>query len=71
MANPMATILSAAMMLRYTFGLLNEADEIEAAVQSVLARGYRTADIAKEGEDVIGTERCGQLIIEAITQGQS
>lgn len=66
MANPMATILSAAMMLRYTFGLLSEADEIERAVQKVLADGYRTADIAKEGEDVIGTKHCGDLIVEAI-----
>jgi 3-isopropylmalate dehydrogenase len=66
MANPMATILSAAMMLRYTFGLLDEAKEIEAAVQKVLADGYRTADIAKEDEDVIGTAHCGDLIVEAI-----
>lgn len=65
-ANPMATILSAAMMLRYTFGLLDAADDIEASVQKVLAAGYRTADIAKEGEDVIGTQKCGDLIIEAI-----
>lgn len=66
MANPMATILSAAMMLRYTFGLLSEAEEVERAVQKVLADGYRTADIAKEGEDVIGTKHCGDLIVEAI-----
>ncbi|MBQ6401844.1 MAG: 3-isopropylmalate dehydrogenase [Firmicutes bacterium] len=66
LANPMATILSAAMMLRYTFGLLEEADAVEAAVGSVLSAGYRTADIAKEGEDIIGTKRCGDLIVDAI-----
>lgn len=65
-ANPMATILSAAMMLRYTFGLLDAAADIEAAVQKVLADGYRTADIAKEGEAVIGTKECGDLIVAAI-----
>ena len=65
-ANPMATILSAAMMLRYTFGLMDEAADIEAAVQKVLADGYRTADIAKDEEAVIGTKRCGDLIVQAI-----
>ncbi len=66
MANPMATILSAAMMLRYSFGLLEEAADIERAVQQVLKDGYRTADIAKPGEAVIGTEKCGQLICAAV-----
>ncbi|MBQ9060047.1 MAG: 3-isopropylmalate dehydrogenase [Firmicutes bacterium] len=66
LANPMATILSAAMMLRYTFGLLEAADDIEAAVQKVLAAGYRTADIAKEGEAVIGTKECGDRIVEML-----
>ena len=66
LANPMATILSAAMMLRYTFGLLEAADDIEAAVQKVLADGYRTADIAKAGEAVIGTKECGDLIVAAV-----
>lgn len=65
-ANPMATVLSAAMMLRYTFGLLDEADEIEAAVQKVLADGFRTADIAKADEDIIGTKHCGDLIVAGI-----
>lgn len=62
MANPMATILSAAMMLRYTFGLGEEADDIEAAVKKVLADGYRTPDIAKAGEKTIGTAEAGELI---------
>jgi len=65
-ANPMATILSVAMMLRYTFGLLEEADAIEAAVKKVLADGYRTHDIAKEGEKAIGTKEAGDLIVAAI-----
>ena len=66
LANPMATILSVAMMLRYTFGLLEEADAIEAAVKKVLDDGYRTPDIAKEGEKVIGTVEAGDLIAAAI-----
>ncbi len=66
MANPMATILSAAMMLRYTFGLGEEADAVENAVKKVLAEGYRTPDIAKPGEETIGTERTGELIAGAI-----
>ena len=65
-ANPMATILSAAMMLRYTFNLGKEADAIEAAVKKVLADGLRTADIAKPGEAVSGTEETGKKIAEAI-----
>lgn len=66
MANPMATILSAAMMLRYTFGLGDEADAVERAVKEVLAEGYRTSDIAKDGEKVSGTEAVGSLIAEKI-----
>ena len=56
------------MMLRYTFGLGEEADAIEAAVKKVLADGYRTPDIAKEGEAVIGTVKAGDLIVEAIQE---
>ena len=65
-ANPMATILSAAMMLRYTFNLGKEADAIENAVKKVLADGVRTGDIAKPGEKVYGTRETGKLIAEAI-----
>ena len=61
-----ATILSAAMMLRYTFNLSAEADAIEAAVKQVLADGVRTGDIAKPGEKVYGTVETGKLIAEAI-----
>lgn len=66
MANPMATILSAAMMLRYSFGLSAEADAVEAAVKAVLADGYRTADIAKPEEKITGTVEIGKRIAEAI-----
>ena len=65
-ANPMATILSAAMMLRYTFNLGKEADAIENAVKKVLADGVRTGDIAKPGEKVYGTVETGKLIAEAV-----
>lgn len=65
-ANPMATILSAAMMLRYTFDLGKEADAIESAVKKVLADGVRTGDIAKPGEKVYGTVETGRLIAEAV-----
>ena len=65
-ANPIATILSAAMMFRYSFKLAAEADAIEAAVDKALAAGWRTADIAKPGETVIGTRQMGQVIRDNI-----
>lgn len=65
-ANPIATILSAAMMLRYSFDLDKEADQIEAAVKQVLARGYRTADIMSDGCTKVGTAQMGDLISECI-----
>lgn len=65
-ANPMATILSAAMMLRYTFGLSAEADDIEKAVKKVLADGYRTPDLMANGGKEIGTKEAGDLIVKAI-----
>jgi len=62
-ANPMAMILSAAMMLRYTFGLSTEADVIECAVQSVLRSGYRTGDLRPTSEHtLVRTEEIGRLI---------
>ena len=61
-ANPIATILSAAMMLRYSFDLDREADSIEAAVQKALTEGYRTSDIMAEGCTLVGTARMGELI---------
>ena len=65
-ANPIATILSVAMMLRYSFHLADEANAVEQAVDTVLAEGYRTADIAKAGEKAIGTLEMGRLIREHI-----
>ena len=65
-ANPVATILSAAMLLRYSFDLDKEADAIEAAVQSVLTDGYRTGDIMSEGCTQVGTTAMGDLIAERI-----
>ena len=61
-ANPIATILSVAMMFRYSFDLPAEAKAIEEAVDAVLNEGWRTADIAKPGEEVIGTVKMGELI---------
>lgn len=61
-ANPIATILSVAMMFRYSFQLAAEADTIEAAVDKALADGWRTADIAKPGERIIGTKQMGEII---------
>ena len=61
-ANPIATILSAAMMFRYSFKLAAEADAIEAAVDKALADGWRTADIARTGERAIGTMQMGEII---------
>lgn len=61
-ANPIATILSCAMMLRYSFGLGEEADCIEAAVEKALNDGHRTADIAKPGEKVLSTSEMGAIV---------
>lgn len=65
-ANPIATILSCAMMLRYSFGLPGEAAAIERAVTQVLDAGHRTADIASAGETAIGTAQMGKLIRDTI-----
>lgn len=65
-ANPIATVLSAAMMLRYSFDLDKEADAIEAAVQKVLQEGYRTADIMSEGCEKVGCCRMGDLLAERV-----
>lgn len=65
-ANPIATILSAAMMLRYSFDLSREADAIEAAVEKILNEGYRTADIAGAGEEVLTNEQITDVIIKHI-----
>ncbi|MBV7388130.1 3-isopropylmalate dehydrogenase [Pasteurellaceae bacterium TAE3-ERU1] len=64
-ANPIAQILSAAMMLRYSFALDKAADEIESAVKTVLAQGHRTADLSDQSQ-AISTSEMGDLIVSAI-----
>jgi 3-isopropylmalate dehydrogenase len=65
-ANPLATILSAAMMLRYTFDLEDAARRIEAAVKTVLAEGYRTADIHETETRRVGTVEMGDRVVAAL-----
>lgn len=65
-ANPIATILSAAMLLRFSLDLDREADAIEAAVKKVLEEGYRTCDIVSEGTTLVSTTQMGDLIAERI-----
>ena len=65
-ANPLATILSAAMMLRYTFGLEEQALRIESAVKKVLAQGYRTGDIYERGTNKVGTKEMGDAVLAAL-----
>ncbi len=66
MANPIATVLSAAMMLRYSFDMDAEADAVEAAVKKVLEDGFRTVDIMSDGMTLVGCEKMGDLICERI-----
>ena len=68
-ANPIATVLSAAMMLRYSFDLDKEADAVEAAVKQVLKEGYRTIDIMSEGCKQVGCAEMGSLLAERIANG--
>ncbi len=65
-ANPIATILSAAMMLRYSFDLDEEADAVEAAVKEVLKEGYRTVDIMSEGCTQVSCSKMGDLLVERV-----
>jgi 3-isopropylmalate dehydrogenase len=67
-ANPLAAILSAAMMLRYSFERGDIADAIESAVRAALAAGYRTADIAQPGSKRVGTKAMGDAIVEALAR---
>jgi 3-isopropylmalate dehydrogenase len=67
-ANPLATILSVAMMLRYSLNQPEAADRIEAAVRDVLASGLRTADIWSEGDTRVGTREMGDAVVAAITK---
>ena len=65
-ANPLAAILSAAMMLRHSLGLPEQADHVERAVRAVLAAGVRTADIAEPGTQVVGTAAMGDAVVDAL-----
>ena len=65
-ANPLATILSAAMMLRFSLGKAEQADRIETAVQKVLTQGYRTGDIKTEGCQLVGTREMGEAVLKAL-----
>jgi 3-isopropylmalate dehydrogenase len=68
-ANPLATILSLAMMLRYTFKLENEAKRIEIAVETVLNKGYRTLDIANKNTPsdlILGTQEMGEMVLNVL-----
>jgi 3-isopropylmalate dehydrogenase len=67
-ANPLATILSLAMMFRYTFALPDVAARIEAAVRFVLAQGLRTGDIALPGEKIVGTRAMGDAVVAAMRE---
>jgi 3-isopropylmalate dehydrogenase len=65
-ANPIGMILSAAMMLRHSFGLAEEADAIEKAVNDTLNAGHRTGDIAKEDESPLGTDAMCEKLLEQL-----
>ena len=65
-ANPLATILSAAMMLRYTFNMEEAAQKVEGAVKKVLAQGYRTGDIFEPGTTRVGTRQMGDAVLAAL-----
>jgi 3-isopropylmalate dehydrogenase len=65
-ANPIATIMSTAMMLRYSFDMENAAEDIENAVSKILDKGYRTGDIFQSGMKMAGTEKMGDLIAAEI-----
>ena len=65
-ANPLATILSVSMMLRYSLDRVSLANKIDSAVNTVLDQGYRTQDIAAKGDSVVGTSKMGDLVVEAL-----
>jgi len=65
-ANPIAAILTAALMLRYSLGLEQEAQAIEAAVEHVIEAGYRTEDLREAGQQVVGTQEMGGLIADTV-----
>ncbi len=65
-ANPIAAILTVALMLRYSFNLKTEAEAIEQAVEHVISDGYRTIDLREEGKTIVGTKEMGQIIANAV-----
>lgn len=65
-ANPIATILSVALMFKLTFGYEEAGEKIEQAVRKVLNAGYRTGDLAQGAEEAVGTGKMGDLIVEAM-----
>ena len=67
-ANPIGTILSAAMMLRFSFNMCEEADAIENGVSAYLDAGYRTADIMSDGGKLVGCKQCGELIVKFLSK---
>jgi 3-isopropylmalate dehydrogenase len=67
-ANPVAAILSAALLLRYSLGLHEEADVVESTVERIIAQGYRTVDLREEGKNPVGTKEMGRIVAEAIAQ---
>jgi 3-isopropylmalate dehydrogenase len=66
LANPLATILSAAMMLRYTFDLVEAADAVDAAVRKTLAAGFATGDIDRPGAQRVGTKEMGDAVLASM-----
>lgn len=67
-ANPIASILSAALLLRYSLGLKDEAAAIESAVEQVIEAGYRTEDLREEGAQIVNTQEMGRYIVDTLTQ---
>ena len=65
-ANPLATILSVSMMLRYSLNQAELAEKIDSAVSDVLDQGYRTRDIAGDSQKVVGTKEMGDLVVKAL-----
>ncbi|HFD39277.1 MAG TPA: 3-isopropylmalate dehydrogenase [Anaerolineae bacterium] len=70
-ANPLAAVLSAALLLRHSLGLETEAQAVEGAVSSVLYAGHRTADLAAPGQPTVTTQQMGDLVVQALHQHQN
>ena len=68
-ANPLATIASVAMMFKYSFDMTAEAEAIENAIDTVLKKGYRTADLVEDGKKTVSTREMGDLVVTEILNG--